>query len=182
MTAPEIRTERLLLRAYRREDLPALLRIWSDPRVTRHFSGLSLAEDEIWTKITRAVGHWQLMGYGYWVVADRTGDICIGEVGFADFRRGIGGIDTPYEGGWALDADRHGEGIGREMVEAAHDWLDRTFDAPRTACLIHPENAASLALAAAFGYRQTGSAVYRDEPSLILHRTPDRLEASADCP
>lgn len=170
MSAPTLRTERLILRPFRAEDHAPLLRIWSEPRTLRHFARGPLPGDEVWTKITRAVGHWHLMGYGYWAVIEKTGGALIGEVGFADFRRGIAALDSPYEAGWVIDPDRHGQGFGREAVLAAQDWLDRAFDRPRCQCLIAPGNDASLALARRAGYATDRLVVWRGGPSLLLER------------
>ena len=93
--------------------------MWGDPRVTRHIGGRPFTRDEVWAKILRYVGHWSLLGYGYWVVEDRASGSFLGEAGLADFKRGIGpGFDGAPEIGWVLAPAAQGAGVATEAVRA----------------------------------------------------------------
>lgn len=109
---PVLRTERLVLRAHALSDFADCLAMWSDPAVTRYIGGRPFNGEEVWARLLRYSGHWQLLGYGYWLVADRASGGFVGEVGFADFRRQITpSFDANPEIGWALAPASHGQGL-----------------------------------------------------------------------
>lgn len=170
-SAPVIETERLILRPHSAADHDAYATMWADANVTRYTSGRPLSREESWIRILRQVGHWHVVGYGFWVLEDRATGKLAGETGFHDLRRDIepalGG--TP-EAGWLLASAFHGKGYAREAVHAVHAWSDANLACAKTVCIIHPEHAGSLRVADIFGYRNPVPARYRDEPSLILSR------------
>jgi RimJ/RimL family protein N-acetyltransferase len=103
----------------------------------------------------------------------------IGDVGFADFKRDIiePMRDVP-EIGWVLASHAHGKGIATEAVRAAIAWGDRMIDAPRTVCMIDPENIASLRVASKGGYEIFERGQFNDAPTVFLQRNrpaKDRL-------
>lgn len=61
---PTLRTERLVLRGHRREDLGDCAAMWADPEVTRYLGGRPFSEEEVWGRLLRYVGHWAIMGFG----------------------------------------------------------------------------------------------------------------------
>ena len=82
-----IDTERLTLRRPRLDDFEESLAMWADPAVVRHISGKPTTREEMWARLLRYVGHWELMGFGFWVVREKGTGRFVGEVGLADFRR-----------------------------------------------------------------------------------------------
>jgi RimJ/RimL family protein N-acetyltransferase len=168
---PVIETERLRLRGYEADDLGAAFEMWSDPEVTRFITGKPLGRDEVWAKILRAVGHWSLMGFGFWVIEEKESRRLLGETGFINARRTM----TPSFGdrpeiGWGLARWAWGKGYAREAVAAVIAWGDRKFIGAETVCLIHRENVRSLRLADAFGYREFARTTLRDDPAVLLRR------------
>jgi RimJ/RimL family protein N-acetyltransferase len=171
--APTLETERLRLRAYRREDFPALLEVWGDPLVMRHVLGRASTEEETWARLLRYAGLWPLLGYGYWAVEERSTGRFVGDVGFADFRREMTPSfgDAP-EAGWVLGSWAHGKGFATEAVRAAHAWSDAHLGrAPHTVCMIAPENTASIAVATKCGYVRDGVGFFKGHESLLFRRT-----------
>jgi RimJ/RimL family protein N-acetyltransferase len=170
--APTLETERLRLRAYRREDFAALHAMWSDPVVMRFILGRASTEEETWARLLRYAGLWPLLGYGYWAVEERSTGRFVGDVGFADFRRdmtpSLGGAP---EAGWVLSAWAHGKGLATEAVRAAHAWSDAHLAGEgHTACMILPENAASIGVAIKCGYVENGRATYKGNEDLVFRR------------
>jgi RimJ/RimL family protein N-acetyltransferase len=84
---PVVETERLVLRGHRRDDLADCVGMWGDPEVTRHIGGRPSTDEEVWARLLRYLGHWQVMGFGYWIVHERASGRFVGEVGFADSDR-----------------------------------------------------------------------------------------------
>lgn len=155
MGAPVIETDRLILRAHRPGDFPALAALWGDPTVTQFISGKPSTPEECWARLLRYAGHWELLGFGYWAVQWKDGDQFIGDVGFANWKRDISpSLDGLPEGGWVLSTEAHGRGLATEAVNAALAWMDATFGAQTTACIIGPENAASIRVAQKAGYKE----------------------------
>lgn len=172
--APTLETQRLVLRLHRRDDFAACAAMWADPDVVRHIGGRPFTAEETWSRLLRYGGLWTLLGYGYWAAIDRASGEYIGELGFADFQRAI---DPPLgapEIGWAFVARAHGRGIATEAVRAIVAWADRSLDAATTACIINPENAASIRVAEKAGYRESACTIYKDRPTALFTRPRSR--------
>lgn len=166
---PILTTDRLILRAHTADDFAGCCTLWANPDVTRFIGGRPGTPEEVWSRILRYVGHWQLLGYGYFVATDRQTGAIMGEFGLADFHRDIAPPlgDTP-EAGWVLLPDHHGKGLAREALTALLAWADQSM--PRTVCLIDPENTPSLNLATKLGYTEYARSTYKDHASILLER------------
>jgi RimJ/RimL family protein N-acetyltransferase len=91
------------------------------------------------------LGHWQLMGFGYWAIEEKDSGDFVGEAGLADFKRGISpAFDDKPELGFALASRFHGKGYATEAVGAVLAWADARDAISETVCMIDPENGASL--------------------------------------
>jgi RimJ/RimL family protein N-acetyltransferase len=138
--------------------------------VTRYISGRPFSREEVWARLLRYIGHWAALGYGFWAVEEKATGAYAGELGFADFQREI---DPPFdvpEAGWAFATRLRGQGIATEALRAVLSWADANLPAPRTVCLIHPENAASLSVAAKCGFREQRRAMYKGSETRVLAR------------
>jgi len=171
VTAPVLETERLILRGHEVTDFEACAAMWGNPEVTRHISGKPSTPDEAWARLLRHVGHWALLGYGFWALEEKASGRFVGEVGFADHKRGIEPslAGTP-EIGWVLGPALHGRGYATEAVRAAIAWGDAHLGSARTACMISPENASSMKVAAKCGYAEFARTTYRDNPTILFAR------------
>jgi RimJ/RimL family protein N-acetyltransferase len=171
MVIPTLETERLVLRAHRADDIEDCAALWGDAWVTRFIGGIPLTREEAWSRLLRYAGHWSLLGFGYWVVEEKATGKFLGEAGFADLRRAIAPPlgDTP-EAGWVFASAAHGFGFASEAVGAIHAWGRSHFSTQGAVCLIHPENAASLLLAAKLGYIETGRSEYHGRTAVVLRR------------
>ena len=171
--APIIETERLILRGHTLADFPEVWENWRDPVTVRHVGGEPLSEEDSWTKMVRMIGHWHVMGFGYWLVREKATGRFLGEVGFADFRRTLNPhLDGAPEAGWVIASWGHGKGFAREAMDAAHAWREARFGPARTVCLINPDNAPSLKLADRMGYREYARTDYKGGPVILLERLP----------
>lgn len=166
---PTLNTDRLILRPHTAADFPACCTLWADAGVTRFIGGRPSTPEEVWRRILAYAGHWQLLGYGYFLATDRQTGAVVGEFGLADFHREITPPfgDTP-EAGWAMLPQFHGSGLAHEALSAILDWADQTM--PRTVCMIDPTNAPSLKLAARLGYTEYARTTYKDNPTILFAR------------
>ena len=170
--APTIETARLRLRGHRLDDFPRSVAMWADPVVVRHIRATPFNEEETWARMLRHVGHWALLGYGYWVVDDKLTGEFLGEAGFANFHRVTeppGAVNMP-EAGWAFRAEAHGHGYASETVTAMVAWADSHFDTT-TACIINPKNLTSIRVAEKNGYRTSQLITYRGGELMIYTRS-----------
>ena len=174
MEIPVLETRRLILRGHRQEDFPALAAMWAEPAVAQFILGRPATEEESWARLLRYAGHWALLGFGFWAVEEKASGEFAGEMGFADFRRAV---DPPFgdrpEAGWVMRSCFHGRGYASEALQAIFAWGDRHFDRRESACMIAPENSASIRLAQKFGFREALRTTYKGDPAIIYYRRPE---------
>jgi RimJ/RimL family protein N-acetyltransferase len=72
--------------------------------------------------------------------------------------------------GWVLDPWCHGRGYASEAVNAALRWGSATLDAAEFSCIIDPDNAPSINVAAKAGFAQVAETLYKDAPILVFRR------------
>ncbi len=169
---PTLETERLVLRGHRRDDFDDVVALWADPTVTRYIGGRPFTREETWARLLRNVGHWALIGFGYWIVHEKATGRFVGEAGFAVHERAL---DPPFgdapESGWVMLPWAHGRGLGSELVGAVVAWGDARFGRGRkTVCMIDPDNAASLRVAQKHGYVEYARTTYHGRPTVLLSR------------
>lgn len=168
MTAPVLETARLRLRPHRPSDLNDCAELWADPVVTRYISGRAFTREEVWARLLRYAGHWHWFPYGFWAIEEKHSGAFVGELGFAEFERELEPRLNVPESGWVLSPRFHGQGLGKEALLAVLAWGEARL--PATACLIHPENHASLRLARGCGYAECVQTVYKGQPAVIFRR------------
>jgi RimJ/RimL family protein N-acetyltransferase len=168
---PNVETERLLLRGHKKEDFDECLAMWSDPNVVRYIGGKPSNREQCWARLLRYVGHWEVMGFGFWAVEEKRTGRFVGELGLADFHREIKPSfgETP-EAGWALASWAHQQGFATEGLRAALAWGDAHLPSRRSVCLVSAENSASLRVAFKCGYTELRRVDYLNEASVILER------------
>ena len=168
--APRIETERLVLRGALATDHARLSLIRAKEEVGKFVGGAKSAQ-ECWFMILQTVGMWPTLGYGYWVIDLKESGNLIGEVGFADFKRGMTpDISGAPEAGWVLDEPYWGKGLMTEAVQAAHDWLDTRTEHTRSSCIISPEHAPSIRVAEKCGYERLTASTYKDDEVVVFQR------------
>lgn len=166
-----IETPRLVLRRHRADDFPAYREMCADPEMAR-FSGKSPSgSEEAWMRLLRNIGHWSLMGYGFFAVEEKETGRLVGEAGLGDFRRQLGpALEGDPEAGWGIARSLQGRGYATEAAAAALAWIEAHFGVRRTICLIHAENIASIRVAEKLGYTPFGECAYRGYSAITFER------------
>jgi RimJ/RimL family protein N-acetyltransferase len=168
---PVLQTARLTLRPFGADDTPAQSAMMGDPAVMHHIGGQGLTREESWRKLLCGAGMWSLFGWGYWAVERRAGGPMIGQIGFADFKRGMTpSIEDIPEMGWLLAAEAGGQGFATEAGLAALAWLDAIHGPTEVAAIIDAANAPSIRVAEKLGFGRREEARYKDEPILLFRR------------
>ena len=172
--APTLETERLILRAFREEDLDQLWAMWANEDVVRFVGGQTLAREDTWRRSLAACGQWPYTGFGYWIVEMKADGTVVGQAGFADFKRQMEpSIEGEPELGYVFHPKVHGQGIASEACAAALEWADANLNAQSYPAIISPENTASIRLAERLGFERGPDATYRGE-TIALFRRPAR--------
>ncbi|XBQ14894.1 MAG: GNAT family N-acetyltransferase [Oceanicaulis sp.] len=168
---PVLRTERLILRGLTADDADAFAAIWAHRGVARYITGKPSSPAESWGRLLRLAGGWALLGYGYWAVVEAESGRLAGMAGLADFQREIDAdVAGLPEAGWVFHPEFHGRGYATEAMRAALAWMDDRPEGARSWCLIHPDNAASLKVAAKLGYGQAQEALFDGAATTLLWR------------
>ena len=95
-------------------------------------------------------------------VFERATNQFIGEVGLADFQRGLGDdFDGIPEAAWVFKGSSHGKGFALEAMTAAINWFDEQAFSSRSVCMIAPGNTPSIRLAEKLGFNYYGQGCYK---------------------
>lgn len=163
-------TDRLTLTPVQATDLPDLCTLWGDPVFARSIFPAPLNSEEVWFRLLRDIGHWEVLGYGNWSIRETTTGDYIGSVGVLDYHRIMTPAFDAPELGWGVAPRFQGKGMAFEAVSAALAWCDDALNASRTVCMISPDNAPSHALAARAGYTPYIETTYKGFPVVLLER------------
>jgi RimJ/RimL family protein N-acetyltransferase len=153
MTAPQIRTERLILRPPVEEDFEEWAAFSADPLVMEHLGGPQ-PRAVAWRMMAMHAGSWQLRGYGLFSVIEHSSGAWLGRAG--PWRPE--GWPEP-EIGWSLRRDAWGKGYATEAARAAMEWAFDVLGWVRVRHYITRENAASIAVAERLGSRYLGETI-----------------------
>ncbi|KQY84712.1 GNAT family N-acetyltransferase [Brevundimonas sp. Root1423] len=163
-------TERLTLAPVALSDLDDLVALWGDPAFATAIFPTALSSEDVWFRLLRDIGHWEALGYGNWAIRDTATGVYVGSVGVLDYRRIMTPAFDAPELGWGVAPRFQGKGMAFEALSAALAWCDDALNAPRTVCMISPDNAPSHALAKRAGYIPYIETTYKGAPIVLLER------------
>ena len=153
---PVLETDRLILRAPRLEDWPALAPIWTTDRAS-HIGGPMSAE-EAWLDFTQIVAGWLLRGHGGLTITARADGKVLGLV-LLGFEWG----DPEAELGWLLTEAAEGHGYATEAARALRDWGQDLLGPDGFVSYISTGHDASAAVARRLGATLSGTHPASDE-------------------
>jgi RimJ/RimL family protein N-acetyltransferase len=144
---PEVRTERLVMRGWRDEDFEAWARILADPLVAQGIGNeTGMAPAEAWRHMALMAGHWELKGFGNWVLEELDGGAVVGRAGLY-YPAGWPGLEV----GWLVAREHWGKGYAPEAARASAKWAQEELGADHIISVIDPSNARSLRVAEKLG-------------------------------
>ncbi|MEM8812443.1 MAG: GNAT family N-acetyltransferase [Pseudomonadota bacterium] len=168
---PVLETERLVLRGHRVSDFHDTASLWADQQVVAYISGAPSTREQSWSRLLRYAGHWQFLGFGYWVVVSKADDSFLGEVGFADLQRDTDpDLTGKPEAGWVFNVRAHGQGYASEAVSAMLAWADANLTCSHTSAIFDPDHTVSIRLARKVGYSNPVLGRYGDRETLFMER------------
>jgi RimJ/RimL family protein N-acetyltransferase len=165
MDGPRIETERLLLRLPVAEDFDAYAANMADAEAA-HFIGGVQSRAVAWRGFLGLAGAWAIQGFSMFSVIEKSSGRWIGRLGPWKPEGWLG-----TEVGWGLVREAWGRGYAYEGSVAAIDWAFEHLGWDEVIHSIHPDNAASQALARRLGSTCRGPArmpePYQDSPTDI---------------
>jgi len=170
-SAPTLETERLLLRAWRKQDFRPWHAIMHQPEVHRHFGPNPIGEEECWRRMSAGVGSWPLIGIGSWAVELKADGRLIGNIGLFNAWRALEPVfgEEP-EMGWIFAAEVHGQGVAHEACVTVLEWAEANLDPTPIWAIISPANLPSIKLAEKLGFERLHETDYHGDPTIVLRR------------
>jgi RimJ/RimL family protein N-acetyltransferase len=164
-------TERLVAERVHADHHDALVALLGDPRVGATLGG-TLDPAGVSAFLAANVEHWERHGFGQWIWREKaTGDV-VARGGLQHVH--VGGGDE-VEVGWAVAADRWGEGFATELGAAA---VRAGFGALGLASLVSftlPDNRASRRVMEKLGFAYEGDIEHAGLPHVLYRlRAPGR--------
>ena len=150
--APTLETARLILRHLTLDDFAALAESWANPETVKYMGGIPHDNEMSWGRLLRYIGHWQVLGYGYWAIDEKASGQFVGTIGLQNQKRNITPALEYPEAGWVLLPAACGQGYASEALTSVLEWSDSTLASP-LCCIIDEDNLASIHLAQKMGFQ-----------------------------
>ena len=149
---PPLQAASLSLGAPAMKDLPALTAVWGDPRVARYWTGDPLSADECRAKLDGILAANAAGDCLQWGVSTEPTGALIGTCTIWKIDRG----QRRAELGIAIGADHWGRGHARVALGRVLRYGFEDLQLHRLEADVDPDNAASLRLFEALGFRREG--------------------------
>ncbi len=169
---PTLETKRLILRGPEAADYPDFKATFASYR--SRFMGGPLNPYEAWMLYAAEIGHWNIRGYGMWMIHDKATDETLGMAG------GWFPAQWPeQEIAWIIWPDKAGQGYALEATHAARRYFYGQLGWDGAVSYIDPKNLASIRLAERLGAVKDKDAVTVDGNDVVYrHPSPEKMRAS----
>jgi len=167
---PVLETERLLLRGPDPEDYPNFKATFSSYR--SRFMGGPLNPYETWMLYAAEIGHWEIRGYGMWMIHDRETDETLGMAG------GWKPAVWPEpEVAWIIWPSKVGHGYALEATNRARAYFYDELGWKGAVSYLDPKNLDSIRLAERLGAKKDKEAPSVDGNDVVYrHPSPEQLQ------
>ncbi|MEL6798507.1 MAG: GNAT family N-acetyltransferase [Pseudomonadota bacterium] len=167
MTDVIAQTERLHLMRPDATDWPGYQALITSPAA--QYAGGQKTLSQAWHAFAGHQGHWALRGFGLMSLRTRDDTRSVGMVG-AYYPEGW----PEKELGWLLWPGETGQGFATEAALAARAWVYGTLGWAGAVSYIHPDNAASIAVADRLGCtRDAATRGMSPDDAAFVYRHPD---------
>lgn len=168
---PTIQTRRLVLRGPTPEDYPDFKATFSSYR--SRFMGGPLNKYEAWMLYAAEIGHWQIRGFGMWMIHDKASEATLGMAG--------GWFPAAWperEIAWIIWPDKAGQGYALEATNAVRRYFYDQQGWDGAVSYIDPKNLDSIRLAERLGAVKDKDARTIDgNDAVYRHPSPERLKS-----
>lgn len=142
-----LETERLIFRQWKADDFQKMAMFFSKEENARFVGGVKNSEDS-WRLMATYIGHYELMGYSYLALEERTSGILIGTIGLWNSEP----WPEPELGYWLLP-EAQGKGFGVEAGIRVKDYALNELKVDSLVSYIDGSNEPSKKLAVKLGAR-----------------------------
>lgn len=162
---PTIETERLRLVPPSLDCFDAYAAFYTDADASKAYGG-PIGKEQVWARLKADLGSWYLLGFGVWVIQQKSDNKYIGTCGFWQ------GNEWPTELTWWITPEGRGKGIATEASNAAllHAYNEFKWDVVET--YMNDENEAARALVEKLGGKKVGRASFNDGLSRDIYQIP----------
>ncbi|UOX84630.1 GNAT family N-acetyltransferase [Amycolatopsis sp. FBCC-B4732] len=167
MTLPTLTTSRLTLRQLVEADREAVVKVFSDPEMSRFFAADFSDPASASAMVDRRLTYRGPAGQGHWAI-ERDGEV----IGVAHLRPSSelpGGVP---ELGYYVASAHAGQGLATEAAQAVLDHGLGVLGLPAIWALVHEHNAASRKVAARLGFLDVGSGIHYGDLHRVLVTLP----------
>jgi ribosomal-protein-alanine N-acetyltransferase len=156
----EVKTERLLLRQWRDDDVQPLAEIYAQAEYRAFMRGHTLEETR--EQIERFRRRWAEDGVAHWAAEERATGRLVGRIGL--LRHHDWPLEpSPVEVGWTLHRDWTGRGLATEGGRASVEiWRELLSQDPRILSITTPMNVRSRAVMDRLGFTERGTTFWHD--------------------
>ena len=167
---PVLETKRLSLRSPKAEDYPDFKATFASYR--SRFMGGPLNGYEAWMLYAAEIGHWEIRGFGMWMIHDKGTDATLGMAG------GWQPAKWPQaELAWMIWPQVAGKGYALEATHAARDYFYRQAGWENAVSYLDPKNLDSIRLAERLGACRDREAQSVDGNDVVYrHPSPAELD------
>ena len=171
---PELKSQRLILRAPREDDFPVYRTFYTDADASRFYGGPMTASNA-WKQLAMELGHWYLKGYGMWSLELRSSGEMIGGCGFW----WPSGWPRPELTWWLIESAR-GNGYATEASIAAIDFAYQTLNWESVETHLDDDNEAARKLVLRLGGSLLTREVFPDGIERYVYSIPPARGKTAD--
>jgi len=169
---PVLETRRLVLRGPQPGDYPDFGATFASYR--SRFMGGPLNAYETWMLYAAEIGHWEIRGFGMWMIHDRETDRTLGMAGGWQPARW-----PEAEIAWIIWPDIAGRGVALEATDRARRHFYEVAGWPGAVSYLDPRNLDSIRLAERLGARRDPDAPSVDGTDVVYrHPAPAALRDS----
>jgi len=169
---PVLETQRLVLRGPAAEDYPNFKATFASYR--SRFMGGPLNDYEAWMLYAAEIGHWEVRGFGMWMIHLKDTDETVGMAG--------GWFPAKWperEIAWIIWPDKGGKGYALEAADRVRRYFYHDLGWDTAVSYIDPKNLDSIRLAERLGCTKDHAAATVDgHDAVYRHPTLDQLRDS----
>ena len=164
---PIIETERLVLRPFTENDVPALTQVMSTPPFTRYLEVLKLPTADAYARrfVDRTLKSYKENNFGFFAVMHKEDERLIGFCGLIVQTLPDG--EQHIELGYALDPAYWGTGLATESACAVRDYAFEKLKLPYIISLIEPRNVPAIRVAEKVGMTFWKESTHHDLPVYV---------------